>query len=662
VRRLAGGLATAAIALVATGPGAAASTPRRVLLITIPSRLATWPASVSLERLRSFPQLDSIGLMTASVGSYNEQQTLLDITQGARVPGVDYSPQAPPVLTLSPGGVVRNWDAVLRRAQSANASLEPGLLASHVPGGAAYATTGTSPGLDAALAAASNGRVAAVSLGSSASLERRVGALVARHALVVVDLPATTTGLAQLRDLLAHRGAGELILALERPPPTPARSAHAPLLLALAAAGLARRPGALTTATTRIDGLVTATDLAPTVLSWLGRGAPSELTGQPIDAGPPRSLAWFAGFGGRLRVIATRRTTVLLAFLAAWGALIAAAVIARRGLRASLRLGALTALWAPGTALIGAALEPALFTEMVLVVAGAFLLAAATDILLPWPRAAALPVAVTLAVYTIDLVCGSLLIETSLLGSNPIAGSRFFGIGNELSALLPVALFAGLAAGLPQRRLTGREIALFACAGAALTLVAAWGRLGANVGAIFTIGGGTAVATLLLAPGRLSWRRVGLAMLALLVALGIVSLLDLATGGGAHYTRAVLHAHSLASLLATLSRRLYEAWEALFSGEVLIAALACLAGAALAVRHRARVLAPAGRANAWGAALGGGLGGSVLGSIANDSGPRVLLVGCFMLLCVLGYLWGAPTAGAAEARRKPLLHAFLSDA
>jgi uncharacterized membrane protein YfcA len=108
----------------------------------------------------------------------------------------------------------------------------------------------------------------------------------------------------------------------------------------------------------------------------------------------------------------------------------------------------------------------------------------------------------------------------------------------------------------------------------------------------------------------------------------------------------VLHAHSLSALSATLGRRLDNAWAALFTGAVLIAVLVCIAGSALAIRYRRRVLAPAGRANAWGACLGGGLAGTVIGSIANDSGPRLLLVGCFMLLCVLGYLWGAPARPA----------------
>ncbi|MGD0980956.1 MAG: hypothetical protein ABR946_05675 [Solirubrobacteraceae bacterium] len=629
-------LATLALAIVAAP--AAAVAPRRVLLVLTAERTA----SSSLETFSHYPQLESIALMTASIARYNEQQTLLDITQGTRVPRIDYSPQEPLPVSVAADGAVSDWGAIVARARSANASIEPGLLASSTPGGAAYAQAGGQVGVDALLAAGRNGRVAAVSLGSSGSLLDRVERLLAAHGLVVVDLADDGLAQRELGALLAARRRTELVLVLERPPTTAPTSEREPLLLALAAAGLADTPGALTTPTTRTDGLVSAADLAPTIIRWLGRSGPFEFTGQAITTGAPRSVAWLASFERRLRVIAGRRTEVLLAFLAAWAALIAAAPLARRDWHACLRLGSLAALWAPSTALVGALLEPSTAAEVAIVVAGALLLGAASDRLLSWPRAAAVPALVTLVLYTVDLARGSQLIELSLLGSNPIAGSRFFGVGNELAAVLLVVLLAGLAAAMPQRPLGRREVALFAFAGGLLTLIVAWGRLGANVGAIFTIGGGTVVATLLLAPGAISWRRLALGAGALIVALGIVALLDLASGGGAHFTREVLHAHSFSALLATLGRRLDEAWAALFTGAVLIAVLVCLAAAALAVRHRRQVLAPAGQANVWGACLGGGLAGSLLGSLANDSGPRLLLVGCFMLVCVLGYLWGAP--------------------
>jgi hypothetical protein len=658
--RLARAVAASAVALALAAPAAIASVHRCVLVAIVPSEGEPTPAPATslLRRFAADPLLRSFALMTASVGSYNEQQTLLDITQGARVPRVDYGPQAPPALTVSGDGDVRDWAAVLRRARSADASIDPGLLASRIPGGAGYAATRLVPRADAVIAAGQSGHIAAVSLGSPASLSSRVARLLARRALVVADLSPGAAGLEELRELVAARRPDELVLAMERPPSTPPRAVRAPVLLALAAAGLSPARGSLSSPTTRTGGLVTVDDLGPTILAWLHRATPAAFAGQAISAGAPRSLASFASFEERLGVIARRRSVVLLAFVAAWALLLAGALALRRGLRGVLRLGGLAALWTPSTALLAAALEPSAASEIAVVVGGALILATATDRLAGWPRAAAIPAGVALLAYTIDLARGSRLIETSVLGSNPIAGSRFFGVGNELSAVLPVLLFAALAAVLPQRPLTRREIACFAFGGALLTLVVAWGRMGANVGGVFTVGGGTAIATLIVLPGSGSLRRLALGLLALLVLFGLVALADLATGGGAHFTREVLHAHSLGALLATLGRRLSEAWNALFVGHVLVAVLICVVGGALAVRYRARLLAPVGAANAWAACLGGGLGGSVLGSLAADSGPRLFLVGCFTLLCVLGYVWGSP----ARAPDAPAERPFLSDA
>ncbi len=645
-------LATAAVAIAVATPTAAGATLPRVLVLLAP----THSASALLEQTRSDPQLDSTGLLTASVGAYNEEQTLLDVTQGARVPRGDYSPVVPAALTVSKLGVIRGWRVAVGRAASADASIEPGLLASRVPGGAAYAAAGRRPSIDAVLAADRRGRVAAVSLGSAASLHGRVIALLERYRLVVVDLPDAGKG---LRALLARRPAGELVVVLERPPASARSATGSPVILGVVADGISNRHASLTTATTRTDGLVSATDLGPTILRRLGIREPAQFTGLPIGLAPALSVASLRSLAQRLGVIAGRRDVVLVAFLALWLALVGGAVAAGRGLRPALRIGGLAAFWTPSTMLGAAALRPSWVLEATLVAGGAFALAAATDRAVGWPRGAAIPIGVMLVLYTVDLARGSPLIATSLIGPNPGAGARFFGIGNELAAVLGVLPLAGAAALLPQRRLTAREIALVAAYGTLVTLVVAWGKLGANVGGIVTVGGATAVATLMLA-GRFTAPRVALAAVALVGGLAVVSLLDLSFGGGAHYTRAVLHAHSLSALLSTLGRRLTEAWDALFTGEVLVAVIVCLAAIGLGRHQRAKILAAAGAADGWRAALGGGLGGALMGSIANDSGPRILLVGTFALGCVIAYLWGGEAVAAPSDER--LVHTFLSDA
>jgi hypothetical protein len=602
-----------------------------------------------LERFASDPRLAAFGLLGASLSNYNELQTLLDITQSARVPFVDYTPRSPPPLTLAANGTLLGWPVELKRARGADARIEPGLLASQIPGGGAYAAIGATPGIDGLLAADRRGRVAAVSLGGDGSLLPRIRGLLVAHRMVVADLSPGAVGLEELNELLASRSPAELVIALERPPRTSASVLQVPALLAIATSSIGTERGALRTATTRIDGLVTTLDLAPTILDWLDLRPPNEFVGQRITVGAPRSAAALSAFAARLGAIGRRRTPAITAFLVAWLALLAgAAVLWRRaGLARALRLGGLAALWAPTTILIAAALAPSEAVEIAVIVGGAFVVACATDWLAPWPRGPAIPAAVGIILYSVDLARGSPWIVRSLLGPNPISGARFFGVGNELSAALPILLFAGLAAALPQRPAGRRDAARFALAGALVTLICSWGPLGANVGAIFTVGLGSVVATLLLVPGRVSARRVAFAVAVPLVGLGLLAALDLASGGGAQYTREVVHAHSLAALIDTLGRRLREAWLTLRGGATALAVLAALAAAAALVRLRARVLAPVADANAWGAGLAGGFAGALIGSIANDSGARLLLVGCFALVCVLAYIGGAPTPRAS---------------
>jgi hypothetical protein len=248
------------------------------------------------------------------------------------------------------------------------------------------------------------------------------------------------------------------------------------------------------------------------------------------------------------------------------------------------------------------------------------------------------PAVVTVVLYAAALLAGSGLVETSLLGSDPIAGSRFFGAGNELAAVLAVELLVALAALAPARRLTATL-----ASGGLLTLALAWGRGGANVGAVFTVGGAVAAAALVLAPGGISARRVALAGAALAAGLGLLTLLDLATGGGAHWTAQVLHARSLGALVSVLHRRASAAWFTLSGLPVALAVLAALGGAGLVFRERALLLPD----RSWQACVAGLLVGGLLGSLAADSGPRVLLIMLGGAACVLAYLQGGPVADRA---------------
>jgi hypothetical protein len=251
--------------------------------------------------------------------------------------------------------------------------------------------------------------------------------------------------------------------------------------------------------------------------------------------------------------------------------------------------------------------------------------------------------------YTVDLARGSPLIVRSLLGPSPRSGSRFYGIGNELEIALTVLLLVGIAAGLRQRRQGAVGAGAFAIGGLALAAIIGAGRLGADVGGVFTVGSGAAVATALMLPWRPRARTWVLVALTPFLGIGLLALIDLASGGNGHFSRSVLHAHHTSDLWHTVKRRYEVAWNILKAAYTPIVSAISLLAVAYAARYRARIYAAVGDDPAWRAALIGGVVSSVVGSLANDSGPVLLLIGIVALASATAYLRGGADP-AAEVR------------
>jgi hypothetical protein len=326
----------------------------------------------------------------------------------------------------------------------------------------------------------------------------------------------------------------------------------------------------------------------------------------------------------------------------------------------SLRVGALSLLWAPLAALVPAALEPSRAGEFALIVAVCFALGALTDRLAPWPRAPAIVALVVVLAIAIDALAGTQLLMRSLLGPKPAFGARFYGIGNELKSGLAVLVFAGVAAMLyPAVR--GRRAALaMACAGIVLAAVEGSARIGAGVGGVILVSAGTAVATVLLAPGALNRRRALLVMAAPVIGLVALAALDLATAkGSGHFTGSVLDARSAGDIRDIVARRYGAAWDELRNNLMPVATALALGASVIGVRRRERVCAPVSSDPAWLAALAGGLTAGVIGALTEDSGPVLLVVAVFALACVLGYLWGRPPSQATSAQPAPTVRARM---
>ncbi|HTC59771.1 MAG TPA: hypothetical protein VK691_06575 [Solirubrobacteraceae bacterium] len=634
--------------------------------------------------LSSIPTL-SIGILSATQGAYNADQMLLDMTQGARVSYSAYSPAHPPSLSslqldlnaehgLPASARISSWTAALRRAQDAPQLLKPGLLATSIPGGAAYAAPYfsklpskgsieieiakpvTSPAtVDWPLAANRSGRIAALSFGSSGTLLARIDKLRVTHSLVVADLPRGASGYDDLRSLTAARAPHELLVVVQSAPNLPGHE-----LLWSAFAGLGSGGDTLTSQSTNQRGMIAAIDIGPTILGHLGLQIPADMRGKPVRLDGAFDGASLRALKARLVVIDSRRLPALAWLALTWAFLLMVVRLpigdAKRGRRTAwaMRVGAIALLWAPVAVLLPAALEPSRTVEIALIVASCFALGALTDLLVPWPRAPLLPAVVAVVALTVDALAGTQLLMRSLLGPSPAFGARFYGIGNELKSGLAVLVFTAVAAALYPCARSRRAAVTMACAGILLAIVEGSARIGAGVGGVILVSAGTAVATVMLLPGTLNRKRVLIVMAAPVLGLIALAAIDLATAhGSGHFTGSVLDARSPGDIRDIVVRRYSAAWDELKNHLMPLATALASIASFIAVRRRDRVLAPVASDPVWLAAFAGGLTSGVIGALTEDSGPVLLVVAVGTLGCVLSYLWGKPVRAQPVSRRSP---------
>ena len=586
------------------------------------------------------------GLVSPTIGSYSKRQMLVDMSQGARIANRAYAHKLGRLDLVKEGGKwrVSGWHAVALRARESPGDVVPGLLADQVErrgGRVSYAGVVGFEQAEAVLAADRKGRMQRVSLGTIGTFAERALGLWADSRLLVARFPPDDRGLEALDRMVAAMRPDDLLYVMRAPPAGRARFLPGALL------GPGFRGDVMYSPTTRRVGLVAATDVPVTVLEHLGIDPPKQMEGRAITAEPDGSADDVRVTMGWVDVVLDRRGPALNLWLYALLALIAVAWIARRreALHLAFRLGFLSAMWLPGTALLTAALRPSEFTEPIVVALGAFALAAATDRLVRWPLAPAVPAAVVVSAHLVDLAFGSPLIGASIAGPNPLGGARFFGIGNELEAILSLEVLLGLGAGLTAvpRHWVPRGFAI-GCLVAAAAIGS--GRLGADVGGVITLGAGGAVAVLASLPGPLTRRRIVLAALVPVVAVAALVGVDLLTSGGAHLTRTVVEGDGAGGLLEVVKRRAIISLGGLqkvtYGALTLIGIVAFVWG----IRNRERVYEAVRDRPAFAAGLWGALGATVVGALSNDSGPVIFILGFFGLLLATGYVRGAPRGPA----------------
>jgi hypothetical protein len=527
----------------------------------------------------------SPGLMSAGLGSVPAAQTYLDISQGNRVFDSLYDSDLPPEVG---GGVCGPpySPAVVERAETAPADIVPGLLAATL--------AGAGQGCEVAEAAPD-----------------------------------------QLVRLVDGLRGDDLLIAIERPPP----GENEELAIGIAGRGF---DGNLTSDSTRLDGYVVSTDVASTILTRLGIPEPDEMTGQPIRTEGAIDPASVESLGARMAVISERRGPVIGIALLVWLLALGIATLLSRGrvARGAGRLVALSIVYLPLVLLLAAALEPSRAIEQLLTIVLTPLLALLTIGLLGGFRALAVASAVTVLACAVDVVAGSPLTSLSLLGPNPGLGVRFYGVGNELEALLAVLVVAGTGAwiaGFLPRLAPERAAVAFLVAGLLFGFVFGFGRFGADVGAAIVLPFGAAVAAAAIAARR---GRPALLVLAVpVLALALLAFLDLVSGANAHLTRSVLDAGGLDQVADVAQRRLELSARSFTRPVVYLFMPLVLVAGVLAVIGRDRIAAWLRGVPSMRAGMIGALAAVGIGALANDSGALVIEIGAAYLVSFLSFAW-----------------------
>lgn len=600
-------------------PGASAQDQAAVPQVTI-------AFVTGLDEIAELESVDGLspGLLSAGIGTVRPSQTYLDITQGNRI-GSSLYPEPLSLLFAAEDGVPEHqWARVVERADEAPADIVPGLLASTV---------------DRALGSNEGTRVAP-DVGPPALVGvDRAGRLQRSRACAVTRCPGLTVlevELDQVQALVDRLAGDDLLIAIARP-----RAIETERLLPLGIAGDGF-DGNLTSRSTRLRGLVLSTDIAPTVLERLSIPVPEPMNGRPIRSEGPLDAAAVASLGARLNVIGPRRDEVILNNFVIWVVLALAATLAirPRGGRVALPLLLTTSAYVPAALLLTAAIEPSAGAEQLIVGLGCPIAAAVTLAAARPLAAIAIACGVSVGWHAIDVVIGSPLTALSLLGPSPGSGSRFFGIGNELEATLIILLLLGIGAGVAvwdRARSPLTAAIAFVIGGVAGVAVFAPGAFGADVGVAIALPFGAAVAA---AVALSAGARVALLILvAPITVLGLVVVADLALGGDAHLSRSVLQAGGLDEVGDVAQRRISLSASS-FSRNV--DSPFFLVSVALLVFGIVRWESLRGWFGSRRAALAGFLGAvaaTILGTLANDSGALLLMIGTGYVAMFAAVAW-----------------------
>jgi len=628
------GAAVAAVPAIAADDGSGAVQGRTVDRV----RIVVLPADTTFSQLEELGY-GSVGYLGVSQHTVDPAQSFLDMSQGSRIRPSAYA-EPLDLAGYRGGDPAPEWVAgIVERADKAGLAGRPGTLAASLrrAGWDVAFTPGENPDDPAGLITLDSYEPGKPGAGCS---EQAAGCLIVQVAgidTLAAEPPASDElVIAFARPVEGRRIAPLLVAGPEHPPATTLRSAS-----------------------TRMDGLVISSDIPATALAGAGvepvaaKPDAAKPEGQPVTAVVGKQPAAVRGLADRLDEIEDRRITVLGTAFAIWLVAGLAVCVMRPGKRRHVAALAATGIaLLPGILLLTAAIRPLPGVEFLLVTVAVPLVAwlLAKSCRGRFSLAFAIAAAMTIGLLAADMIAGSKLTPFSLLGPNPAYGARFYGIGNELEAvvgcLVPLAAGAALASHPATRRGGAAAVATFLAVGVVAAVVFAASRWGADVGAAMIIPAGSAVAAAVAIHNR---KVLLVAVVAMIIGLAALVASDLAFDGNSHFERTVLDAGSPGRLFEILGRRLGMTAES-FATPINLALLISLVGAGGYAWYRRVAIRRwfAGR-RALFAGMIGAVGASVVGTIVNDSGALFLIFGAVYVGAALALAWaGADNSGTPE--------------
>lgn len=420
--------------------------------------------------------------------------------------------------------------------------------------------------------------------------------------------------------------------------------------------------GLLTSLSTRRAGVVTAADIAPTALTWLGVATPPEISGRPMAVLPMSDAERRVAQLDR-RISATfaeRFVIVLIASAAEVSIVIVLAIWWLLRPRSARRWGIVRAGPLLGYALLLALLPlPWFGVRPTGQVAAIWLglsvaIAGAAYLLGPLAGPAAISAAGA-ALIACDIAAGGDWLRYSVLGSDTIIGGRFYGIGNERAALLvcSLALAVGFAVQRWGWRATSRaSVGLVLVGGVVLVGLPV---LGANWGSaiVLTVGLGLTWARLG-APRLRAGQVAALSAAAILVGAGLIVIDGWWDTGRSHIGSAAsfLMSGDLGAAWATYARKMANNWALIGLSPLAIGFLGLTAAMLwLVARPPARLSAVLSRYRAVTAAMAGCIAAIAVGMVVNDTGSVAGAIISIMVMQTLAYLVLLPGESDASAGR-----------